>query len=99
MEKITRENLWIYILRMLLDRPMYAYEIGKGLSQRFGFSTATVTTYVVLYKLQREGLIRLEQEIESTGKPKRKYYTLTDRGREEFQKACRLLQETLRLLE
>lgn len=84
---------------MLIDRPMYAYEIGKGLHQRFGFSTATVTTYVVLYKLQREGLIQVEQEVEGQGRPNRKYYNITDLGRKEFEKARQLLQETLRLLE
>jgi len=84
---------------MLLDRPMYAYEIGKELRRRFGFSTATVTTYVVLYKLHREGLIGVEEEAESQGRPKRKYYALTDLGRKEFQRGRRLLQDTLRLLE
>jgi len=84
---------------MLLDRPMYAYEIGKGLHERFGFSTATVTTYVVLYKLQREGLIGLGQEVATQGRPKRKYYTITDLGRREFEKGRKLLRETLHLLE
>ena len=87
------------MLRMLLDRPMYGYEIGKGLRQRFGFSTATVTTYVVLYKLQREGLIKVEQEVEGQGRPNRKYYTITDLGRKEFEKGRELLQQTLRSLE
>jgi PadR family transcriptional regulator PadR len=96
---MTKENLWIYILRMLQDRPMYAYEIGKGLNSRFGFSTATVTTYVVLYKLQQEGLIGVEQEVEAQGRPKRKYYMMTDLGRKEFEKGRKLLQDTVNLLE
>ncbi len=83
---------------MLLDRPMYAYEIVKNLKNRFGFSTATVTTYVVLYKLRQEGLIGVEQEEEAHGRPKRKYYTMTDMGKKEFEKAQQLFQETLRLL-
>jgi DNA-binding PadR family transcriptional regulator len=77
---------------------MYAYEIGKGLKNRFSFSTATVTTYVVLYKLHQEGLIEVEQELEAHGRPKRKYYSMTDLGKKEFEKAQQLLQETLRLL-
>ena len=84
---------------MILDRPMYAYEIGKGLRQRFGFSTAIVTTYVVLYKLQREGLIKVEQEVEGRGRPNRKYYNITDLGRKEFENGRELLQQTLRFLE
>jgi PadR family transcriptional regulator PadR len=83
---------------MLIDRPMYAYEISKGLKNRFGFSTAIVTTYVVLYKLQREGLIEVEEEAQAIGRPKRKYYTITKRGKQEFEKACLLLQTTFQLL-
>ena len=99
MSKITKENLWLYILRMLLDRPMYAYEIGKGLYDRYGFSTATVTTYVVLYKLRREGLIGIHKEVTVKGRPNRKYYTITEFGRRELDKGRQLLQDTLRLLE
>jgi len=95
---VTRENLWLYILRMLLDRPMYAYEIGKELSNRFGFSTATVTVYVVLYKLQRENLIRIEETL-FQGRPIRKYYAVTDLGKEELNKGRKLLQDVLRHLE
>ena len=83
---------------MLIDRPMYAYEISKGLKSRFGFSTAIVTTYVVLYKLKREGLIGVEEETEATGRPKRKYYTITQNGIQEFEKARLLLQTTYQLL-
>ena len=78
---------------------MYAYEIGKGLRERFGFSTATVTTYVVLYKLQREGLIEIEREVGGQGRPNRKYYSITDLGRKEFEKAMQFFKETLHLLE
>ncbi|MBC7120112.1 MAG: hypothetical protein H5T33_00815 [Candidatus Methanosuratus sp.] len=27
LEKGTREGLWLYIIRILMDRPMYAYEM------------------------------------------------------------------------
>ena len=99
MSKITKENLWLYVLRMLLDRPMYAYEIGKGLHDRYGFSAATVTTYVVLYKLRREGLIGMYEEVRVKGRPNRKYYAITEFGMRELNKGRKLLQDTLRLLE
>ena len=83
---------------MLLERPMYAYEIGKEISNRFGFSTATVTVYVVLYKLQRENLIQREQETLYQGRPARKYYTITDLGRQELSKGRKLLQDMLSIL-
>jgi len=84
---------------MLLDRPMYAYEIAKEISKRFGFSTATVTVYVVLYKLQRENLIQTEQETPYQGRPARKYYAITELGRQELAKGRKLLQNMLSILE
>ena len=55
--KITKENLWLYLLKLLTKRPMYAYEIGKEIKASFGFSTASVIVYVILYKMECEGLI------------------------------------------
>lgn len=96
--KATKENLWLYILRMLIDRPMYAYEISKGMNERFGFSTATVTVYVVLYKMQREGFIQVGQEKAVFGRPDRKYYEITDKGRKAFLKGRKFLEDTVRKL-
>jgi PadR family transcriptional regulator PadR len=93
--KLTKENLWLYILKMLMDRPMYAYEINKTIQGKFGFSTATITVYVVLYKMQREGLIRIGEEKAVLGKPDRKYYQITDKGHHEFQEGVHFLEETL----
>ncbi len=97
--KLTKENLWLYILKMLLERPMYAYEISKEITERFGFSTATVTVYVVLYKMQREGFIQVKLETSVTGRPDRKYYEITGRGREIFLKGKMFLGEVARKLE
>jgi DNA-binding PadR family transcriptional regulator len=78
---------------------MYAYEINKELKDRFNFSTAMVTVYVVIYKLMRDGLIKLEV-IDSCGNGSpRKYYTITSMGEEELKKGRELLQTILRLLE
>ena len=96
--KLTKENLWLYILKMLMERPMYAYEISKNMNERFGFSTATVTVYVVLYKMQREGFIQIEQEKSVTGRPDRKYYEITEKGRETFLKGKKFLEEVVRKL-
>jgi len=80
---------------MLMDRPMYAYEINKTLHGRFGFSTATITVYVVLYKMQREGLIQIAEEKAGMGKPARKYYQITNHGYHEYQDGIHFLEDTL----
>jgi DNA-binding PadR family transcriptional regulator len=80
---------------MLTDRPMYAYEINKTLNERFNFSTATITVYVVLYKMENEGLIRVEKDVPNLGKPSRKYYCTTSEGVKTLEKGRAFLKETI----
>ena len=96
--KLTKENLWLYILKMLMDRQMYAYEISKTMKERFGFSTATITVYVVLYKMRQEGLIQVGEERSVFGRPDRKYYAISEKGRKVFQKGLQLLNDIIRKL-
>ena len=96
--KLTKENLWLYILKMLMDRQMYAYEINKNMKEKFGFSTATVTVYVVLYKMQREGLIRVGGKKSVLGRPDRKYYEITEKGRKAFKEGIQFLEDVIRKL-
>ena len=84
---------------MLSEQPMYAYEISKKIKERFGFSTATVTIYVVLYKMQREGLIKISEEISSHGKPTRKYYEITAEGKKTFLQGKTFIEEMVRSLQ
>ncbi|AIF69554.1 PadR family transcriptional regulator [Palaeococcus pacificus DY20341] len=79
-EKLTKEVLWIYILSLLKERPMYAYELKNKIKEKFGFEPATVSSYVVLYKLEKEGYVTAEWQESETGKPSRKYYALTEKG-------------------
>jgi len=97
--KLTKENLWLYILRMLSERPMYAYEISKNLKNRFHFSVATVTTYVILYRMQFEGLIRVKTEKIDPRRADRKYYEPTEKGLETLQKGKSFLQEVITRLQ
>ena len=97
--KITKENLWLYLLKLLMDRPMYAYELNKKIKETFRFTTATVTVYVVIYKMRREGLIRLVEEKKTTSKRVRRYYAITEKGREDFEKGLQLLKQTIHYLE
>lgn len=53
---------------------MYAYEIKNELTERFGFATARVTSYVVLYRLETEGYVKTRWE------KRKKYYTITQKG-------------------
>jgi PadR family transcriptional regulator PadR len=81
-EKLTIENLWIYILALLKEKEMYGYELREAIKARFGFMPGNVTAYRVLYSLKRRGLVDTkEKEVDSR---KRKYYSLTTTGQEEL---------------
>jgi len=84
--KIMIENLWLFILSLLKERPLYGSEIRKAVKTRFGFWTGNVTSYKVLYSLQKRGYV-LRQN-----KGKRKYYSITEKGRAELRKAREMLK-------
>ena len=93
--KLTKENLWIYILRLLQEKDMYAYEIKKILKERFAVNPATVTVYVVLYGMEREHLIGVKEATASSERQDRKYYTITVKGRETLTSGIAFLKETI----
>lgn len=90
--KLTVENLWMYILKMLSEKPMYAYEIKRALKERFGFTVATITVYMVLYKMTREGLV---EKVHVDGDSRRQYYRSTERGLNTLREGLRFLERTL----
>ncbi|WP_309493484.1 PadR family transcriptional regulator [Candidatus Hecatella orcuttiae] len=97
-DKLTKENLWIYILAELVKRPMYAYEVAKAVKQKYMIPAATVTTYVVLYKMKREGLIEKKEKSFPLSRPARKYYGITEKGLRALEEGKRLLRQTLDVL-
>jgi len=101
-EKLTKENLWLYILTMLREKPMYGYEIAGRLKTDFKIPIATITAYVVLYKMEREGLVERMEHLETgSGKVniRKVYYRQTDKGRETLEKGIEYLRSRLQLLE
>ena len=72
---LTRQNLWLYVLSTLNRKRVYAYGLGAEMEKRFGWKHGLITTYVVLYKLEAEGLIASEYE------ERRKYYRITEKGK------------------
>lgn len=72
---LTSGNLWLYILSLIrLNKRLYAYELDNQIEKEFFFRPSKVMVYVVLYKLESEGLIRSEYQ------ERRKYYAITEKG-------------------
>ena len=76
---LTTGNLWLHILSMLKrEKRLYAYALGSEMQRHSGFSQGFLMNYLILYKLENEGLIASEFE------GRRKYYSLTAKGRKEL---------------
>jgi DNA-binding PadR family transcriptional regulator len=79
---LTSGNLWLYILSLIQkEKELYAYELDKRIEGGFGFRPNRIMVYVVLYKLEAEGLIS------SKFRERRKYYRLTKKGAQALRSA------------
>lgn len=74
--------LELCVLSLLKKRDCYGYEISEFLSRHIAIADGTV--YPILRKLKADGLLTTYLQEESGGPP-RKYYTLTELGRETFE--------------
>jgi PadR family transcriptional regulator PadR len=88
-EKVQKENLWFFLLILLSKKPRYGYELRKLVRDEFGFWSGNVTAYRVLYALEGAALVKSEKG------ERRKYYTITDKGRKEVGLAREFLAEVL----
>lgn len=70
------------LLKMINAHKMYVADILKKL-EATEFSTGEGTLYPLLSRMRREGLVDYEWQ-ESESGPPRKYYRLTDKGREQL---------------
>ncbi|PIT84852.1 PadR family transcriptional regulator [Candidatus Micrarchaeota archaeon CG10_big_fil_rev_8_21_14_0_10_45_29] len=84
-QSITLSNLWLSILSLAKQKPIYAYALPSKIKESFGFSPSRLLTYLVLYRLEGEGLLTSKQE------GQRKYYSLTSSGKASLESAKKLL--------
>jgi PadR family transcriptional regulator PadR len=85
----------LYILRLLMERPMYAYEIKRQIRKRFQWEAATVTSYVVFYRLKKDGYVTTEWIESKEGRPNRKYYAITEKGKELFEEGRKFMEQIM----
>ncbi|MCK5474258.1 MAG: PadR family transcriptional regulator [Candidatus Aenigmarchaeota archaeon] len=58
----TSECLWIYVLKILSQKPTYAYALRNLVHKRFGFRPGMVSAYKVLYLLKQEGYVKSKKD-------------------------------------
>ena|SRR5687768_3607932 len=85
--ELRRGSLELIVLHLLAPGEAYGYEIvAKLTAQTNGVLEVTDgTLYPVLYRLERAGYVAVRWETPARGVP-RKYYQLTDSGREELER-------------
>ena len=85
--ELKRGSLELIVLHLLAPGEAYGYEIVSKLTAETNGALAVTdgTLYPVLYRLERAGYVEVRWETPERGVP-RKYYRLTDPGREELER-------------
>lgn len=103
LQQLRKGSTPLLILTVLADGKKYGYQIMREMEQRSEgyFSMTAALLYPALHELEQEGLVTSEWE-EGDGKRRRKYYTLTEPGRQalaehraEWRTFIRRLQQAL----
>ncbi|MEM5825808.1 MAG: PadR family transcriptional regulator [Candidatus Aenigmatarchaeota archaeon] len=97
-DSITKDNLWIYILKMLSEKNYYPYRLREEIEKRFGFSPGSVTSYIVLKKLEAQGFVKKWKEKSLFG-PERNFYKITSKGRRELNNGIKILRNLIKKIE
>ena len=69
------------VLRLLLEKPMYGYELTQEMKRRSGGSFTISVLYPVLYRLEKQGFIETSDSLTVDGRA-RSYYQITLAGRD-----------------
>ena len=83
--ELKRGSLELIVLHLLRPGEAYGYEIVSKLTAETNGALEVTdgTLYPVLYRLERAGLVEVRWETPARGVP-RKYYRLTEAGRQEL---------------
>src|SRR3954451_15470279 len=79
--QMRRGTLQYCVLALLSGEERYGFDLVRGLAEVDGMVTSEGTIYPLLGRLRRDGLVETTWRESSSGPPRR-YYRLTDRGRQ-----------------
>lgn len=92
-KKATSEMMVLFLLR---QRPMYAYEMKRQLTQMIGSSLSVNTFHSALVSLQEGGLAAEHKKIVTEGNRLRIYYEITPQGQEYLDQEIKSFRKTTR---
>lgn len=95
-----RGHLESIVLRLILEKDRYGYEISKEISKRTQdrFQIKEATLYAVFQRLEKNGLITSYEGDVSQGS-KRRYYTITPAGRAFFREEIAEWRKTKEIID
>ena len=97
---ILRGHTDTIILTQLMRGDNYGYEINKTVQQRtggqYGFKEATL--YTAFKRLEQSGLITSYWGEDGPG-ARRRYYSITELGKQKWEENCREWEETRKLID
>jgi PadR family transcriptional regulator PadR len=84
----------VVVLEILSRGPMYGYELSEAIEQRSSdvLTLGKGTLYPLLYNLEAKQLVKGKWETSESGR-KRRYYSITGRGKTELVKQKAQLRE------
>ena len=97
--QIRRGTLEFCVLLMVAGRDRYGYEIISELERRPILAAGESTVYPLLRRLMKEGHLSSYWRASAQGVPPRKYYAVTDQGREYLQAMSREWDNLLAAME
>lgn len=79
---LTSGNLWLYILSVLEENnSIYPYILDSKIEEKFNFKPNKIMIYIVIYKLEAEGLLETKMD------GRRKIMKITKNGSETLKEA------------
>lgn len=82
---LTISNLWLSILSLAKSGPIYAYTLPEVIRKKYDFEPSRLLVYIVLYKLEEEGLLESKED------GQRRYYSVTKKGKETLEGGKKML--------
>ncbi len=97
---MIRGNTDTIILRFLNEKDTYGYEINRQIRQLTNeqYELNEATLYTAFKRLEKAGYITSYWGNEGSG-ARRRYYTITPKGRQAYQSAVREWEKTAEILE
>ncbi|MGP8329771.1 MAG: PadR family transcriptional regulator [Methanosarcinaceae archaeon] len=86
-----------HTLILLTEKPRYGYEIIKAIEKKTNKKPSQGIIYPILHELEMNGFVEAQWHMEEKG-PSRKYYSITDKGHEEFERVHKKLMEAFNTL-